>query len=386
MTAIPDVKRPPDPTSRPRALAALLRRWGPAAVWHALHPRARETFADGGPPAPASRVTYRACDGWSAPLFFLPPAAGGSGEPVILAHTLGLGPQAFRYGATPTLAWGLQQAGFSVYLLSHRGDADAVSPQADGGAAGRGLTFDGIVEADLPAAIEAVRDHAAMSSVHWIGHGLGGQLALGLLGRDPEALASVALLGTPVVFDGVPARVRRAVRTAALVPDVGRLPARWLARWAALFVEGEQPTRGRGARVRGPRVRGAMTHLAQDLPAGLVQQVDRWLDEGCLTDGSSQVELLHSLARVQSPLFIAASPADVVCPPRWAAPAATAWGSSDVTICVPDAPLGHLDLVLSPAATDSVHAQLIAWLDGRRRCAWVQPSMAASSSAADVGA
>mgnify|MGYP002005929939 FL=1 len=182
---------------------------------------------EGEAPRPVARLYYESSDGWRAPLRLLPPAAGGAGEPVVLAHATGLHPDAWRLGEGLTLARALSRAGFAVYLLSHRGDVDALPPHPRAG-----FDFDDILGRDLPAALARIREHAGFSRIHWVGHGMGGQLGLAHAARSRgEDLASVVVLGAPARFerDAVRSEVRRLARVAGLMPAHWRLPVRSVA-------------------------------------------------------------------------------------------------------------------------------------------------------------
>src|SRR5690606_29640492 len=162
-------------------------------------------------------------DGWHAPVLHLPARPGGAGEPVLVAHGLGVVGDVFRYGRGPTLAQRLSAAGFSVYLLAHRADREGLPP-ADGARAA--VSFDDLVERDLPAAVERVLGHAGYPRVHVVGFGLGGQLALVHAARRPASLASVVAVGSPVRFPRSRSGLRLGARLLGLLPAHWHLPLR----------------------------------------------------------------------------------------------------------------------------------------------------------------
>ena len=172
MSHFPDRRRPDFP-QRTRALTAPLFELALGTAWRVLHPDERAPFVETRRPPPLRRVYYAADDGWSAPLTVLPECPGGAGEPVVLAHALGLNCDAWRYGGS-SLAGYLQAAGFRVYLFNHRGDRDAIAPQRHSS-----FDVDDIIARDIPAALDAVRNDSGFSRPFWIGHGLGGQLGIG---------------------------------------------------------------------------------------------------------------------------------------------------------------------------------------------------------------
>jgi len=320
-----------------------------------MHPATRQRFLEAPRPRPLPRLYYTAADGWRAPLLHLTAAAGGAGEPVVLAHALGLSSEAFRYGRGPTLATRLAAAGFSVYLLAHRGDGSALPPE---GAAG--FDFDDVLERDLPAALERVRAHAGYPAVHWVGHGLGGQLGLAHAARMPDSLATVTAIAAAVRFDAPASGQRRAALARALLPSWWHLPARAAARAVLPWVEGEG----------GARLRGVLRYAAEDVPLGLLRQAARWLEAGALVDRTGLLDYRLALADARAPLHVVTAAGDPVCPPAHAAAALGRWGGSDRSHTALGEGWGHLDLLVSPAADTAVFQPVVTWLETRRRAAW----------------
>ncbi len=349
----------PESTWRPTPrLRRRISRVTRAATWRVLHPAHRESFLDGGEPVALSRLTYTTPDGWSAPLFHLPPRAGGAGEPVVLAHALGLGPDAYRYGGGPTLVSRLCRAGFSVYLLTHRGDRAAV------GGPVAAADFDSILGLDVPAALRTIREHSGYARAHWVGHGLGGQLGLVAAGRDPSALASVSAIGAPVRFPRFASEWRARALALRLLPPGWRIPLRSLAEWAAPLT-GEP-----GLAVSAARARGLMTYGAEDLPIALVRQVLRWMREGRLVSRDGSVDWTASLASGRAPLRLIVGEADPLWAPAFAEAAADLWQGPSVVQRL--AGWTHLDAVVAEDAGETVHGPLVDWLVGHRRLAWGQ--------------
>ncbi|MFT4623560.1 MAG: pimeloyl-ACP methyl ester carboxylesterase [Myxococcota bacterium] len=310
------------------------------------------------PPPPLVRVQYTSRDGWSAPLFYAPPAPGGSGEPVLIAHALGLGPDAYRYGGSDTLVGALTRAGFAVYLLTHRGDSTSVGSGRDHAA-----DFDGIVSADVPAALAAVRTHSGFPEVHWVGHGLGGQLGLVGASRDSSGVATVCAIGAPVRFPGVRSEFRARHLALRLVPGHWRVPLRSAASWAAP-VSGD----GVGIVVPAARARGVMSFGSEDFPVAMLQQLMTWVREGRLTSRDGRVDWTAGLACGRVPLRVVAGEGDPIWAPAYTEAAAEIWAGEVEVQRVPG--WTHLDAVLGSHADERVHGPLVRWLVARRRLAW----------------
>lgn len=357
---------PPPPLTAPEPiLARQLGRLARRTVWRVLHPAARESFRPQERLRALDRLVYHSSDGWRAPLLWLPPVPGGSGEPVVLAHALGLSPDAFRIDLQHSLAGALRRAGFSVYLLAHRGDR-AAEPPLRGGA----FSFDDVLERDLPAALARVREHSGFPQVHWVGHGLGGQLGLAWAGRD--RLASVTALCAPVSFAASEQRteLRRMARIAAVLPCHWSLPTGSLAWAVAPWVgDGSALAGACSASTGGEQARGMLCQGSQDLGVGLIRQIGRWIDSGCWTDATGLLDYAASLADARDPLLVLAAQNDALCPPRRALEAAERWGGSPTSSRVLSG-YAHLDPLTACDADAQVFQPIVRFLSAHRRRAW----------------
>ncbi|MFK7928242.1 MAG: alpha/beta fold hydrolase [Myxococcota bacterium] len=367
------LQSPPSPASE--LIEPVARRLGVFArkvAFHVLNPSVRESCIERTTLRPLSRLYYEARDGWRAPLFMLPAAPGGSGEPVILAHALGAHPDTFRFGADVTLAGALRRAGFTVYLLGHRGDADAVPPRP-----GVGFDFDDVLNLDVPAAVARVREHSGAQRVLWVGHGLGGQLGLAWASRSGrEDLAAVVSMCAPVTFDPSSMRteVRRIARASALLPSHWNLPSRAVA-WASVpWMNGEsERLAGAASRTAGPRLRGLLSQGVDDLPVGLLQQLNSWMRRGSWTDRTGGVDYAEGLVDARSDLLVVVAEDDALCPVQAGLAAAAFWGGRTESLRLP-AGWSHLDPLTATDAAEQVHDPVVRWLGARRELAWTAPS------------
>lgn len=351
---------PRGPDRLPDPGPALARVVGDAALgltWRLVHASLKDPYVEGGPGEPLTRLYYTTADGWRAPIYLVPAAPGTTGEPVLVAHGLGGNHLDFALRGDRSLAGALSAAGFSVYLLEHRGDRSALPPEA-----AAPFTLDDIATHDLDAALDAVREHSGYERVIALGHGLGAQalyLRLALHGSDGIA-ALVALCGAVRFSAGVSA-TRNAGLVAALLPPGWILPGRRLQQLASPFVvSGEQiaspDTPGAVARAR-------LRYASGDLHGGLVRQMARWVSQGALTDTTGRLDVVAALPRF--PAFVAAGTEDPSCPPSAAAPAADALGTSLATFSG-----GHLDPLLGEQTRTELFGRLRPFLDTQRRRCW----------------
>jgi pimeloyl-ACP methyl ester carboxylesterase len=361
MSALPDRRRL-GLVPAARSVASSVARAAAVAAWRTLNPSQREPYTEAEAPTPLTRMEYRAPDGWRCSLRFFPPCPGGGGEPVVLAHALGMDADVFRYGAGPSLVSRLSEAGFSVYLFGHRGDADAVPPGAN-----RGFCFDDLVELDLAAAVGVVAQHAEFPRVHLIGHGLGGQMALALATRRAAEVASVVALSTPVCFPDAPAASKSMGWMADNLPPHWRIPVRALGPVVAPWIDAEHPG---WLRATPPsRVRGLLHHGVEDLPVALLAQASRWLSSGVFCDRAGALDYLEASVDAQAPLLLGVGRGDPWAPPHRVLPLGDRWGGEWEILEFPDH-YGHLDPVTASDADQHVFGPVIEWLVERRRLAW----------------
>lgn len=331
-------------------------------AWGARHPD--EPFAERPDGAPADRAYYAAADGWEAPLWRYPPRPGATGEPLVLAHGLGINRHSLDFRQGRSLAREAWKRGYDVYLLEHRGDRHAVAP-----AGARPFDFDDIVDLDLPAAIDRVRELSGADRVLWVGHALGGQLLYGHLGRGGDGIAAGAALCAPVHFEVPASTARLAAAASRLLPGGWSIPSRLLHRalaplgappaWRALM-EGED----------GPALRGLMLHGMDDLSLGLVRQVARWVGSGHLCDRDDRFDYVAALHGVRTPVMVLAAAGDAVCSPAAARPAAEALPARSVRWEELDASWGHLDPLVSDRAREQVYPVILDWLEEHRDDCW----------------
>lgn len=354
---LPDRARPrlTQPPTRRRVA-----RWATAAVWRALHPAAREPFVEQGAPLPVSRVHYRTEDGWQAPLFRLEPTASASGEPVLIAHGAGFGPDLFRYG-TESLVGALRAAGFAPWLLTHRLDRDAFQ---EGPATSREARVEEVVSVDLPTALDTIAEHSGFPRVFVIGHGLGGVLALASAARRPEALAGVVALGAPLRLPEPSTQARASLLLSMMLH--ADLPLRALARMGVPFAD--EVARPLAVSSPPQRLRGALAWTTEDLSRPWMAAVRRWWRDGEPTLHDGLIEVASSLADATVPLMVVSGSQDPVCPHAAAEVALRTWGHGDThALRVAGS---HLDLLLGHDAARAVHRPVTDWLDARRHAAW----------------
>lgn len=364
----PGALPPPPSPSVPVPLARRLGGWARRATWRVLHPDLREPYLSTLRLAPLERLRYRSCDGWQSVVHVLPPRPGGSGEPVLLAHALGLAPDAFRLDEHRSLAGALRRAGFAVYLMGHRGDRGSEPPRL-----GATFDFDDVLEQDVPAALRRILDHSRARRVHWVGHGIGGQLGLAFAGRGgSHQLASLTAMCAPVSFErrSTASEIRRARRVLDMLPSHWTLPASSVAWAAAPWVrDGRSLGASLAADAPGDLTRGLLCLGSQDVVVGLARQVGRWMSEGVWSDRTGLLDYAVSLGNARAPLLVIAAEDDPLCPPAHALDAIARWGGAEHSAVVLEV-ASHLDPLIGGVASEQVNRPVLSWLHAHRARSW----------------
>ncbi|MEM6956201.1 MAG: alpha/beta fold hydrolase [Myxococcota bacterium] len=159
--------------------------------------------------------------------------------PVVLCHGIGSNRFTFDLSAELSLAAYLAELDFDVYALELRGHGRSQKAQQGTLRFGWGLfTY---AWRDLPAAFDALYGYTGHRKVHWVGHSMGGILALIHLAAcskagEPSRLKSLVTVASSVDYSGTASLFHGASRLAFLSPRAGRvgaLPAGFLARLLA---------------------------------------------------------------------------------------------------------------------------------------------------------
>jgi len=336
-----------------------------STAWASRNQGVRERFRTELSPSPLVPVWYQTEDGWRAPLWRYPARPGASGEPVILSTGLGLNPRSLDLQEDRSLVRSLHDQGFDVFVLTHRGSTDAVSP---GGV--QDFDFDDMVSHDVPAAIKVVRDVTGAQRVHWVGHGLGGQLVLGHLAQDGQQdIAGAVSLCAPVVFSPLHATARRVAAVAHWLPAHWHVPIRQI---QEILTVASRPTDlvHLTQRIEGPIARSLLLDGMENLPIGLIKQVAKWHEVGSMVNRNNRFDYTAAVAGRSIRLLSIAAPDDPFCAPEQAHVATEQLAGDFGESWTLDKGWGHLDPIAGADAARVVHPRISEWLHQHRTRCW----------------
>ena len=290
-------------------------------------------------------------------------------EVIALCPDIGERPEVFLAREGEGLATHLARGPWKVYL---------VDPWSTPTAAAEG--FDGVVRDVYPWLLQRLAEASGHERVTWIGHGVCGLLPLAAAARpsgNPPPTRWVAL-GTRFDWSLPSPVLERWVdgwRTGA--PPLPDLVQRLLFTGLRAAVGSRNSSVPRGVQVVGtPAESLEFLHrdtIARTPPAGVLDDLARWMSQGRITDRSGWVDYEAAYANVRGPALLVAGASDGVAPPEQVLPAldrlapevGARWHLLS-RISGDREEYGHLGMLLSRHAARDVDPLITAWLQGRR--------------------
>ncbi len=355
------------------------------------------------PNAEPSTFPVRTADGWTLVARRFPPAGQPrpGALPVILCHGLTYNSSFWDLDPSCSLPRFLSQAGYDVWVVDLRGSGlsqkwvfklDSAPDALLGGAVRKltrdkfaptgytsidpkyaNYTMDDHIAHDVPALVRLVRHHTGAPQVAWIGHSMGGIVALCHLSRyGNPGIGQLVTVGSQVTMtDG------------QLILPFFQEMIRTRQRQLTGELRGEQLTQDVRTSVHNlffnvqnvsPKVYEALGTWAVDVPSiGLMKQYMALSTDGELWDASKRWNYARSIGNIQVPVLITCGSADRFAPPPIQTYLYEHIGSPDKTMIVfgraqgfaVDA--GHDDTLVGLTSGREVYPVIEGWLRGERR-------------------
>ncbi len=343
-------------------------------------------------------VPVKTGDGWTLVATRYQSAAPRPGlMPVILCHGLGYNANFWDLEPSSSLARDLAARGFDVWAVSLRGSGlstkwvfqqpqaategligDAVRRLSRGRFTPNGYatvdskyskwTLDDHINYDVPALVWMVRRTTGAAEVAWVGHSMGGIVALGHLSRyQNPGIGKLVTIGSQMTMpDGQVIiqfveelmRTRQRELTGLVTTTDAALQTRQSVH--NLFFN-EQNI--------GATSYQALATWAKDTPStGLLKQYLILGSRGELLDASKQFSYARALGNVQVPILIAGGAADQLAPPSVQEYLHRHVGSTDKTLWILgrvqglSIDAGHNDAVIGLNSRTEVYPALAGWL------------------------
>ncbi|HEX8203934.1 MAG TPA: alpha/beta fold hydrolase [Isosphaeraceae bacterium] len=343
----------------------------------------------------------RTADGWTLVAHRFrpsgPPRPGAM--PVILCHGLSYNALFWNLDPACSPAQYLAQRGFDVWAVDLRGCGlsqkwvwrlDSAPTMVVGGVVRRvtggrvaptgyatvepryaNWTLDDHVAYDVPALVGLVRQQTGAAQVGWVGHSMGGIVALCHLARyQNPGIGRLVTIGSQVTMpEGqIAVQFLQEMLVARQGQLTGRLNGRELAEQTHqsvnnLFFNGRHVSRP---------VYEALTTYANDVPSiGLLQQYMGLATRGELYDAAKQFPYARALGNVRVPLLIGCGASDQLAPPPVQQYLHAHVGSPEKALMIIGraegfaADAGHNDALVGLTSQQQVYPLIERWLGGR---------------------
>jgi pimeloyl-ACP methyl ester carboxylesterase len=315
----------------------------------------------------AERLSVKCADGWELAVWHRPGKAKRYAEPIILCHGLGNNHRIFEFQPPLSLAVALSEAGFDTYAVDLRGAGGS-------GKAPKGrrsdASFDDHVRLDVPALLTLVRERSGGAKAFWLGHSLGGLVALAAADAPTqEQLRGIITIGSPVFMDSLEARSIWALRLGLVLGYPRRVHLDSIARLAVPFA-GFAPSVLMEGMIRPGNVdaavrRRALAHMIAPIWHGVIRQMAGWIRDGVFRSLDGKIDYRERIAQLSVPLLSIGGSVDRLAPLDVVRRAHALAGSPDKTLLIefPDhTDYGHGDLLVGRGAPLHVYGRIIAWL------------------------
>jgi len=156
-----------------------------------------------------------------------------AGPPVLVVHGIAANARSWDLTADRSLAVALQRAGYDAWLLDLRGHGQA-HQDLDGKEQRSGWTMTDYARYDIPAAIQAIRQHTNATTVGYVGHSMGGMIAAiynDLYGD--AAIGAMVIVASPIDFGAQDPLLELAVKAIGASRAMRTLPAPMISRMTA---------------------------------------------------------------------------------------------------------------------------------------------------------
>lgn len=201
----------------------------------------------------------------------------GDGIPVLVCHGIASCGRNMDLTGDRSITRALHARGHDVWLLDLRGCGGSRQGPEDAAA----ITFDDFVHQDGPAAMAHVLAETQARAVDWVGFSMGGIVGTALLGGPcGHMMRTLTLIGTPVRMGRDPLFGQLASAAMGLFRWRGAVPLRALSRLAARLpgwlVRPFIRTLTNPRNVAWAPMRLAMDQSVEDIPTGLLDQMNSW--------------------------------------------------------------------------------------------------------------
>lgn len=261
-----------------------------------------------------TRVEVTTSDGWTVVAWHRPAEQRRFSVPLVLCHGLANNHAFMEFRGEQNLARYLSSVGFDCYSVDLRGAGGAMPDDGPWDA-----TVDDHVRYDVPAIVDAVCKHSGSARVAWVGHSLGGVVAVAAASTTlKDKLAALVTIGTPVFFR-LPGHLRSLLRI-----------AKWLSPWGQFDVTLTRLLAPFAGRTPVPKVTDVTANLRNVSPLaqrylmanvfapiwrGVIGQLDDWLASDTFRSVDGKIDYREHIKDIEAPTLVIGGTVDLLAPP-----------------------------------------------------------------------
>ncbi|MGV3620017.1 MAG: alpha/beta fold hydrolase [Archangium sp.] len=263
-----------------------------------------------------ARLEIPTSDGWTVVAWHRAAEKRQFSVPIVLCHGLANNHAFMEFRGEQNLAKYLAAQGFDCYSVDLRGAGGSLGPDD----LPTDASVDDHVRYDVPAIIEAVCKHSGSSRVAWVGHSLGGVVAVAAASSTlpKDKLAALVTIGTPVFFR-LPKSLRSMLRWAKWLSPSGQFAASW-ARLIAPFA-GRTPVpkitdvTANLRNVSPLAQRYLMANVFAPIWRGVIEQLDEWLATDTFKSRDGKTDYRENIKTIEAPTLVIGGTVDLLSPP-----------------------------------------------------------------------
>jgi pimeloyl-ACP methyl ester carboxylesterase len=262
-----------------------------------------------------ARLDVPTADGWTVVAWHRPAVQRRYALPVVLCHGLANNHAIMEFRGQQNLAKFLSGVGFDCYSVDLRGAGGSRAPD-DGP---NDANFDDHVKLDLPALVDAVCKHAGSQQVVWVGHSLGGLVALAAASSTlKDRIAALVTIGSPVFFR-LPRRVPFFIRIGYWISVWGQFDTTLLRLIAPFAGRGPAPRLvdiTANLRNMDPLTqRFLVANVFAPMWSGVLRQLEDWLVNDAFRSVDRSLDYREGIPAFTAPTLVLGGTVDLLAPP-----------------------------------------------------------------------
>jgi pimeloyl-ACP methyl ester carboxylesterase len=310
-----------------------------------------------------ARIDVPTADGWVVTAWFRPAVQRRFATPVVLCHGLANNHAFMEFRGPQNLAKFLSEAGFDCFSLDLRGAGQTKPPHEGPWDA----TFDDHVKFDLPALVDEVCRRTGSTKVAWVGHSLGGAVALAAASTTLQGrLAALVTVGTPVFFP-FPKRLTWIMQAASWLAPYGQFDSTVLKLIAPFAGRAPAPAIANATanlkNVSPLSQRFLVANVFAPMWKGVLAQLQDWVRHDVFRSVDGRADYRAGVAALALPVLVVGGTVDPLAPPQSSQRYFELLTSPGKQLAMFDG-YGHGDLIVGMHAHTEVYPVLRRFLEG----------------------